>query len=369
MKRIFLILFLITQVGYSYTQPAGMKPGVERWPVKTSIVSSESVDEAQPVTLSDLFNLPEAPGVGRNDRRYQDMRIPPFQNPKNLSEGEIISVEGWLHLVAWEPDGDYHMQISADVENGDSCLIAEMPYDNSDYVSDVSLRSILTPERADVNQILGRPPSSSGTVLPTAVYVRVTGELFYDDSHVGQATARGKKGMHAVNLWEIHPVTSVEVLSGTTPFVMNNSTPTTNAHTNASTIAETNSNTTNPQSTMLPIPIHNTLHDFLLIILLASILGMAGQVVRLMVGLKKANQNAPASPDGTKKSTVDLIDGKQLAVGLFIAIVIGAIAGVLAVVNNIGITQLDKSTIFVFLAAGYAGTDIIEGFIINRPKP
>src|SRR5258708_32578062 len=90
MKRVLLILFLIMQAGYSYTQPAGMKPGVERWPVKTSLVSSESVDEAQPVTLPDLFNLPEAPGVGRNDKRYQDMRIPAFQNPKNLSEGEII---------------------------------------------------------------------------------------------------------------------------------------------------------------------------------------------------------------------------------------------------------------------------------------
>jgi hypothetical protein len=40
------------------------------------------------------------------------------------------------------------------------------------------------------------------------VYVTVTGILFYDDSHVGDAP-RGKKGMKAATLWELHPVTAI----------------------------------------------------------------------------------------------------------------------------------------------------------------
>ncbi len=357
MKKQILLSLLILQTVFSYAQPAGMKPGVERWPVKTSILSSE---EGQPVALSDLFSLGEAPGVSKNDARFQAARIPAFPNAKNLTEGETISTEGWLHLVAWEPDGDYHMQISADAENGDHCLIAEIPLDNAGYVGDANLRSILHEARSTVDQILGGPAGSSGTLLPTAVFIRVTGQLFYDDAHVGEATQRGKKGMHAVNLWEIHPVTSVEVLSGTTPFAKNETIPVTPAP-----APENNSITTNSQ-TMQPIQVQNTISDFFLVILLAAVLGMAGQVVRLMVGLKKATQNEPPNANGTRKTTIELIDGKQLAMSLLIALVVGAIAGVLAAVNNLGIHEIDKSTIFVFLGAGYAGTDLIEGFIIQR---
>jgi hypothetical protein len=38
--------------------------------------------------------------------------------------------------------------------------------------------------------------------------VTVTGALFYDDAHVGDQP-RGKKGMKASTLWELHPVTAI----------------------------------------------------------------------------------------------------------------------------------------------------------------
>ena len=39
-------------------------------------------------------------------------------------------------------------------------------------------------------------------------FVRVAGQLFYDDAHVG-TPPRGKKGCKAETLWEIHPVTDI----------------------------------------------------------------------------------------------------------------------------------------------------------------
>lgn len=39
-------------------------------------------------------------------------------------------------------------------------------------------------------------------------FVTVTGQLFYDDAHVG-TEPRGKKGCKAESLWEIHPITAI----------------------------------------------------------------------------------------------------------------------------------------------------------------
>jgi hypothetical protein len=56
--------------------------------------------------------------------------------------------------------------------------------------------------------LAGRDPSVGGSVMQHPVYVTVSGILFYDDSHVGDPP-RGKKGMHAATLWELHPVTAI----------------------------------------------------------------------------------------------------------------------------------------------------------------
>jgi hypothetical protein len=56
--------------------------------------------------------------------------------------------------------------------------------------------------------LAGKEPASSGSVMQHQVYVTVTGILFYDDSHVNDQP-RGKKGMKAATLWELHPVTAI----------------------------------------------------------------------------------------------------------------------------------------------------------------
>ncbi len=54
-----------------------------------------------------------------------------------------------------------------------------------------------------------KEPSTKGSVLAHPAYVEVTGQLFYDDSHVGDQP-RGKKGCKAGTLWELHPVTPIQ---------------------------------------------------------------------------------------------------------------------------------------------------------------
>jgi len=212
-KRILLctcLLFVYVAL-LTAQKPKGMKPGVERWPIKISAHKLHST--VRDVSFADLTTLPDPPGVTHNDPRYQDAFIPSFQNSKNLEEGDIVRVSGWLHLVAFETDGDYHIQISNSETSGDQCLIVEVPYPT--YVKSApNLKKLFTTVRAFVKKnILGnKEPAPAGTVEKKAVYVTVTGQLFYDDSHVGDPP-RGKKGMHAATLWEVHPVTSLEVAS------------------------------------------------------------------------------------------------------------------------------------------------------------
>ncbi len=206
MKRIMLssaILVCLWFVILPAQKPQGMKPGVERWPIKTS--AHRMHESPKDVTFDQLIALPDPAGVTKNDARYQDAFIPTFPNSLNVQEGDIVRVTGWMHLVAYETDGDYHVQISNSETSGDHCLIVEVPYPT--YVKQApNLKSKCTAVRNFIkkNMLKGKDPGSA-TVLKTPVQVTVTGQLFYDDAHVG-TPPRGKKGMHAATLWELHPV-------------------------------------------------------------------------------------------------------------------------------------------------------------------
>ena len=203
-------LALIAAATTAAAQPAATvqtKPGTERWPVKTSVPAQGG--KARTVALADLLALPNASGVSRNDKRYQSERIP-AQPGQTLPEGTVVTTTGWLHLVALETDGDYHIQISASSASGDQCLIVEVPDPDPAYTSSAELRTEFAALREAIKtkMLAGKDPSDTGSVLQRPVYVTVTGILFYDDSHVGEP-ARGKKGMHAATLWELHPVTAL----------------------------------------------------------------------------------------------------------------------------------------------------------------
>lgn len=186
--------------------------------------------------------------------------------------------------------------------------------------------------------------------------VRIQGWLFYDFSHETENFADdpddqiGKKNWRATS-WEIHPITNIEVLDETegmltTPGIFNN--------------GENPPNVINHKSNTM----ETTPMDMLIIILLGAILGMVGQGLRVVVGIKKTGDEALSTGQQQK----DLIKTQQLVLSLFIAFAIGAMAGVLAAVTSVD-QAFSKSTIFAFIAAGYAGTDFIEGFIRKNPVP
>lgn len=190
-------------------KPKGMKPGVERWPIKTS--AHEMQEVPREVAFDSLIALPDPAGVKKNDSRFQDAFVPTFRNSLNLQEGEMVRVTGWLHLVAYETDGDFHIQINNSESSGDHCLIVEVPYPT--YVKSApNLKNLCSAVRSYVkkNMLGDRDPTPSGKILKNVVCVTVTGQLFYDDSHVGDAP-RGKRGMRAATLWELHPVTDIQL--------------------------------------------------------------------------------------------------------------------------------------------------------------
>ncbi|MBI3005291.1 MAG: hypothetical protein HYY49_07720 [Ignavibacteriales bacterium] len=184
------------------------KPGVARWPVKISVVESKMNKKAKRIALQSLLFMPNPQDVKRNDVRYQDALIPYFENPSKLREGDIVRTTGWFHLVGFEDDGDYHIQISRTRESGDSCLIVEVPH--PDFVTGKMKQRAEKVRKFVRDKILkGAEPGGGGRKIKHPQFVYITGQLFFDSWHVPDKEPRGMKGMKAATLWEIHPVTSM----------------------------------------------------------------------------------------------------------------------------------------------------------------
>jgi hypothetical protein len=200
-------------------------PGTERWPVKVSLVAAADLSNPKTVALNALLTLEDPTGVTHNDPRFQDVRIPSFSNSLSVNEGDILQTTGWLYLVATETDCDYHIQISNQPRTTtdkptpqDDCVVVEAP--KPDFVENADLKQALSTLRDYIKTkiLKGNEPSNTGSVMIHPVCVRVTGQLFYDDAHLGKDGAkelRGKKGMHSHTLWELHPITGFQIVPST----------------------------------------------------------------------------------------------------------------------------------------------------------
>ena len=113
----------------------------------------------------------------------------------------------------------------------------------------------------------------------------------------------------------------------------------------------------NPQTPTIPM----TPDQWLTLILLGALLGMACKGIRAVVGLKKVSDANAGKPDDQKEA----LRVVQLAMGLFIAFAVGGIAGILAAMS-MDKYAVDGQILTAFLAAGYAGTDFIEGFMTRN---
>ncbi len=195
--------------------------------------------------------------------------------------------------------------------------------------------------------------------------VTVEGWLFYDKSHEPQAFATNPENTSGRNwraaCWEIHPITKIDVLDPSDDMEMLAAPD--NRSSMPTDIATPPNHQPNSPSKSSPMEPANTPLNTLIIILIGAILGAVGQGIRVIVGVKKVNDNAVK----TNTAVSDAMDYRQMAFSLVIAFAVGGVAGVLAAVTTDNI-QFTKSTIIAFITAGYAGTDFIEGFIKKYPN-
>jgi len=94
-------------------------------------------------------------------------------------------------------------------------------------------------------------------------------------------------------------------------------------------------------------------------VLLAAFLGVVGQLIRVVAGLKKESDQASA----LGQTLATRFSAQQLWTSLGISVAVGAIAGVLAALQVTDLHKMTTSTLLGFLGAGYSGTDFIEAFM------
>ncbi len=88
----------------------------------------------------------------------------------------------------------------------------------------------------------------------------------------------------------------------------------------------------------------------LAVIVIAGLLGAAGQGARIIQGLKKAKTKGIA------------YKAFRLKLSLGLSLVIGGVSGVLYLLANFD-QPLTKAVLLAFVGAGYAGTDFLEGVL------
>jgi hypothetical protein len=113
------------------------------------------------------------------------------------------------------------------------------------------------------------------------------------------------------------------------------------------------------------------IEQWILHVLLGGLLGVLGQGIRVVPGLKKVNDHALAE----KKPFGDVFKVGELLISLFIGFTAGGLAIIATLPDGSAATTMDRQMILTLLAAGYAGTDFIEAFVKKNlpsdggPKP
>ena len=106
--------------------------------------------------------------------------------------------------------------------------------------------------------------------------------------------------------------------------------------------------------------------DLLQMIAIGAIGGVFGQGLRVVVGVKKASDEASVEGKSLREEGLDV---SRMVFSLFI----GAIAGGVGIFTITGFSAVKDITVQMFfgiVGMGYAGTDFIEGFIRTQfPKP
>lgn len=96
--------------------------------------------------------------------------------------------------------------------------------------------------------------------------------------------------------------------------------------------------------------------EWLQILALGGVAGMVGQGVRMIVGIKQLHDQAAAAGVPPK----ELLDLPQLTLEMVVGFIAGSLA---AMVTSLDPNNIDSRHLLGLLAAGYAGTDFIQGLM------
>ncbi len=98
-------------------------------------------------------------------------------------------------------------------------------------------------------------------------------------------------------------------------------------------------------------------NDLIMTLLVGGLLGMVGQGIRIIVGLKKVYDQSLRE----MKDFSQLFDSRLIMMSLLIGFVAGTL-GALSMLDP-ATTKISKESLLTFTGIGYAGADFIEGFV------
>lgn len=206
-----LCLIPIVSIGQPNHESLDVMPGKDRWKIKTTLMKTP---KRRPITFTEIFDF-EDPISSYHKSEVDTRRIPTVVGDE-FQEGNLVTLTGWIHLVALErgadhKDGDYHIQMLEGPTWKSGCLIVEVPY--PEFISDPVLKEQCRKirETIRVKMLNNKQPPVKGKRFKKAVHVKITGQLFFDASHLGDKP-RGKLKMLATNCWEVHPLTQLDII-------------------------------------------------------------------------------------------------------------------------------------------------------------
>ena len=308
--------------------------------------------------LKNRYNLPKSSDI--NPDITLEKILKPGDDHNRFSQDQAVEITGYvMDVKSGGKEGcncntsnstiyDTHISIALDKNDTDPThwMVAEVTprirnYMNINFGVDWTSQELSKP-----NKLIGEE-------------VKFQGWLLFDNDHISQARNTHPDDPHHNNwratCWEIHPITQIEVVSEGEPLAL--TTPGGNISQPQFLSANlTPSIKTEPMGTNTPV-------NVLAVLLIGALLGMAGQGARIIVGLKKVNDDAHQN----EKTFNDVFVGKQLLLSLIYAMVIGGITGIIL---GVDLVEKDVSTkaLLGIMAAGYAGTDFIEGFVNKTLK-
>ncbi len=212
-----LLLVQILVLHSLLTAAPPLKPGSikARWPIKTSVPAGTDLKKPGALLpLADFLIFP--PAAEHMSTPFESALFPKTAGAK-FGDGDIVRTRGYVRLVAGEPDGDYHIQISDKPDTFDNCLVVEVPLDDPQFVKDEGVAAAAKSVRDFVmTKLKTGDPNGRIVRIVGPAYVEVTGQMFFDAEHqaaMAKGVFRGKsingKQLPSKTSWEIHPITNM----------------------------------------------------------------------------------------------------------------------------------------------------------------